>query len=193
MQKISISLCVALAIISAVAGIGVGYWFTPQYALSMYDKNIMDLGQADKWVDLRYIDAMISHHRIAVGLAEQAGISKKPEIKTLSAEILKNELLAIAELYQWKKEWYGDIKPVQEPLTPHLGSYNKTFDLRLLNALIAHYENGIMMAREIRLKSSRSEVLDNADKVELQLQRNVQMLKKWRVEWYNIPDTNSHL
>ncbi len=193
MRKISISLCVALAIISAVAGIGVGYWFTPQYNLSMYDKNTMDLGQPDKWVDLRYIEGMISHHRMTVGLAEQAGISKKTEITTLSAEILKNEPLAIAELYEWKKEWYGDIKPVQESHTPHLGSYNKTFDLRFLNALIAHYENGIMMAREIRLKSSRSEVLDNADKVEFLLKENLLMLKKWRVEWYNIPDMNSHL
>ncbi|MCX6178734.1 MAG: DUF305 domain-containing protein [Chlorobiales bacterium] len=193
MQKISISLAVALAIISAIVGIGVGYWFTPQYTMSMYDKNTMDLGQPDKWVDLRYLEGMISHDQEAIRLAEQAGISEKQEIKKLIAEILKTEPLAIAELYQWKKEWYDDIKPVQAPQPPHLGRYNKTFDLRFLNALIAHHENGIKMVREIRLKSNRSEVLDNADKVELGLQKDLDKLMMWRKEWYNIPDTNTHL
>ncbi|NMW22256.1 MAG: DUF305 domain-containing protein [Chlorobiaceae bacterium] len=192
MQKISISLAVALAIISAVAGIGVGYWYTPQYSLSMYDKKMMDLGQADKWVDLRYLDAMISHHREALRLAEQAGISQKPEIKRLSADILKTEPLAIAELYRWKKEWYSDIKPVQEPESVHLGSYNRTFDLRFLNALVAHHENGIQLTREIRLKSSRNDVLDNAERVEHALHESLRMLREWRKEWYNIPESNLH-
>jgi len=192
MQKISISLAVALAIISAVAGIGVGYWYTPQYSLSMYDKKMMDLGQADKWVDLRYLDAMISHHREALRFAEQAGISQKPEIKRLSADILKTEPLAIAELYRWKKEWYSDIKPVQEPESVHLGSYNRTFDLRFLNALVAHHENGIQLTREIRLKSSRNDVLDNAERVEHALHESLRMLREWRKEWYNIPESNLH-
>jgi len=192
MQKISISLAVALAIISAVAGIGVGYWYTPQYSLSMYDKKMMDLGQADKWVDLRYLDAMISHHREALRLAEQAGISQKPEIKRLSADILKTEPLAIAELYRWKKGWYSDIKPVQEPESVHLGSYNRTFDLRFLNALVAHHENGIQLTREIRLKSSRNDVLDNAERVEHALHESLRMLREWRKEWYNIPESNLH-
>ena len=193
MQKISISLAVALVIIAAVAGIGVGYWYTPQYSMSMYDRNMIDLGQPDKWVDLRYLDAMISHHREAVRLAEQAGISEKPEIKRLCVEILKTEPLAIAALYQWKKEWYGDIKPVQEPEVVHLGSYNRNFDLRFLNALIAHHENGIRMTREIRMKSSRSEVLDNADMVEQELHEGLGMLREWRKKWYAIGDGNTHL
>jgi uncharacterized protein (DUF305 family) len=193
MQKISISLAVALAIVSAVAGIGVGYWYTPQYSMSMYDKNMTGLGEPDKWVDLRYLDGMIAHHREAVRLAEQAGISERDEIKKLSAEIGKKEAIAIEELYHWKKEWYGDRKPVQEPLTAHLGSYNKTFDLRFLNALIAHHENGIRMTREIRLKSSRNEVLDNAYNVERELLEELGKLGEWRKEWYGISVMSAHL
>jgi len=193
MQKISISLAVALAIVSAIVGIGVGYWYTPQYSMSMYDKNMTGLGEPDKWVDLRYLDGMIAHHREAVRLAEQAGISERAEIKRLSAEIRKNEATAIAKLYHWKKEWYGDSKPVQEPQTAHLGSYNKTFDLRFLNALITHDENGIRMTREIRLKSSRNEVLDNAYNVERELLEELGKLGEWRKEWYGISVMSAHL
>ncbi|NTW11583.1 MAG: DUF305 domain-containing protein [Chlorobiaceae bacterium] len=190
MRKISLPLATALMIVSCVIGIGAGYWLTPQYRLSMYDKNAMDLGAPDKWLDLRYLDAMIEHHRGAMLLASQASKSRRKEISTLAADILKNEPEAIGELYRWKKKWYEDYRIVQDPNSPHLGKYDRTFDLRFLNALIAHHENGIRMTREIRLKSSRSEILDNADTVELFLRNGVGMLKDWRKAWYNVIDTN---
>ncbi|MEI6847390.1 MAG: DUF305 domain-containing protein [Chlorobiaceae bacterium] len=190
MQKMSISLAVSLAIVMAVVGIGIGYWLTPQYTLSMYDKNTMNLGQPDKWVDLRYLNGMIAHHREAMILAKRAAISQRQEIRKLSGDILNNESAAVAELYRWKKEWYGDQKKVRDPDVVHLGSYNKTLDLRFLNALVAHHENGIRVTREIRLKSSRNEILDNADSVELFLQENLSILRQWRKEWYNVIDTS---
>jgi uncharacterized protein (DUF305 family) len=150
----------------------------------------MDLGQPDKWVDLRYLDAMIAHHRGAMLIAEQARISKRAEITGLTAEILRDEVGNISELYAWKKQWYGDSRKVPDPQIPHFGKYDRTFDLRFLNALIAHHENGIRMTREIRLKSSRTEVLDNADDVEQFLQGGLGMLRSWRTQWYNVSDPN---
>jgi uncharacterized protein (DUF305 family) len=188
MQKIGLSLAISLMIVSAVAGMGVGYWLTPQYRLSMYDQSAMDLGQPDKWVDLRYIDAMIAHHRGAMLLAEEARKSHRKEIQDLAESILKEEPKNIDELYRWKKEWYGDSRRVRDPLVPKLGEWDASFDLRFLNALIAHHRDGILMTREIRLKSSRSEVLDNADAVERFLENGLAMLRRWRAEWYGISD-----
>lgn len=186
MNKISTYLAVSLIVISFVIGIGAGYSFTPQYSLSMYDKNSMDLGLADKWVDLRYIDAMIEHHSGAILLAKQAEKSQRPEVQNLAKEIQKNEPVAIAELYTWKKNWYGDTKKVSESVVPNLGSYNDTFDLRFLNAVITHHENGIVMTKDISVKSSRNEILDNANAVEKFLTESGAMLKEWRKSWYNI-------
>lgn len=186
MQKISIYLSISFVIISFILGIGLGYSFTPQYSLSMYDKNIMDLGRADKWVDLRYINAMIAHHRGAMLIAKQAEKSTRPEVQNLAGEIQKNEPKAIEELYKQKKDWYGDAKKVKDPIVPNLGTYNDTFDLRFLNALISHHENGLLMTKEVRLKSSRNEVLDNANAVEKFLTDSGAILKEWRKNWYNI-------
>ena len=188
MKQISLSLAVALMIVSAVAGIGIGYWLTPQYSLSMYDKNTMDLGQPDKWVDLRYMDAMIAHHRGAMLLAEEARKSERPEVRDLAAAILKDEPKNIDELYAWKKAWYNDTRKVRDPQVPKLGTVDKTFDLRFLNALIAHHRNGVLMTREIRLKSSRSEILDNADAVEQFLTKGIEMLRAWRTQWYGVTE-----
>jgi len=186
MTKISTYLSVSLIVISFIIGVGAGYSFTPQYTLSMYEKNSMDLGRADKWVDLRYINAMIAHHRGAILIAIQAEKSGRPEVQNLAKDIQKNEPVAIAELYAWKKNWYGDTKKVADPTVPNLGSYNDTFDLRFLNAIIAHHQNGLIMTSEIKTKSSRNEILDNANAVEKFLTESGEMLKGWRTTWYNI-------
>lgn len=186
MSKISIYLSSSLIIIATILGIGIGYYLTPQYSLSMYDKSVMNLGQPDKWLDLRYIDAMIAHHRGAMLLADKAKASNRSEIQNLTKEILENEPKLIAELYQWKKDWYGDSKKVTDPVVANLGSYDKNFDLRFLNALITHHHNGIIMTKEVRLKSNNSAILDNADAVEQFLESSGAMLNEWRKSWYSI-------
>lgn len=173
-------------IVSGVLGVVVGYALTSEYSLSMYDKNTMDLGQSDKWLDLRYINAMIAHHRGAILVAEQAEKSQRPEIQSLAREIIKNEPILIEELYKWKKSWYGDSKKVKDPVVANLGNYDETFDLRFLNTVIAHHLSGIVMTKDVRTKSNRSEILNNADAVEKFLTESGEMLKGWRKSWYNI-------
>lgn len=186
-MKVSIYLTLGLVVIGTLLGVSFGYYLTPEYKVSMYDKNTMSLGQADRTFDLRYINAMIAHHRGAMLLAEQlAKNTERPEMKTLAQNILQDEPKAIAGLYEWKKEWYGDTKKVRDPIVANLGSYDDKFDLRFLNAIIAHHEAGIVMTKETRLKSSRTEILNNADAVEAFLSGGLQTLKGLRSTWYNI-------
>lgn len=187
MTKMPLPLAVSLMIACAVIGLAAGFFLTPEYRLAMYDKNPMTLGPADRWVDQRYLNAMIAHHRGAMLLAEQAQVnSSRPEIKELSATILKEEPVAIAELYDQKKEWYNDRRPVKDPAAIHLGPADDTFDLRFLNAFIAHHEAGLLMTKEIKTKSTRAEILDNADAVEAFLTRTLQAFQDWRSDWYKL-------
>jgi uncharacterized protein (DUF305 family) len=186
MTKISIYLAASFMIVTAVIGVAVGYYLTPQYSLAMYDKSSMDLGRPDKWLDLRYINGMIAHHEAAMLVAKQAEKSERAEVKDLAKSILENEPVAIAELYTWKKDWYGDTRKVVAPVVPNLGEYDDKFDLRFLNTVIAHHENGILMTRDAKLKSSRNEILNNATGVEDFLKGGIKMLSEWRKAWYNI-------
>ncbi len=186
-MKISIYLALGLVVTGTVLGIAFGYYITPEYRLSMYEKNNMSLGQADRTFDLRYINAMIAHHRGAMLLAEQLSKNtSRPEMKTLAQNILADEPKAIAELYAWKKEWYSDTKTVRDPIVANLGPADEKFDLRFLNAIIAHHEAGIVMTKETREKSSRAEILNNADAVEAFLINGITTLKGIRSSWYNI-------
>jgi uncharacterized protein (DUF305 family) len=185
-MKISRFLTISLVIVAFVIGIGAGYLIAPEYNMAGYEtRQMADLGKADKYVDLRYINAMIAHHEGAMVLAQQVKEkTQRPEIKKLAEDILAGEPLAIAELYQWKKDWYRDIRKVSAKAVPNLGEYDENFDLRFLNALITHHEEGIIMAKEIRLKSTRAQILSNADAVIEFLTGGVTMLKGWRTDWY---------
>ncbi len=187
MSKISTTLAVSLMIVIGVLGFIVGYASTPEYKASMYDKTTMDLGRADRTLDLRYINAMIAHHRGAMLLAEQVSAqTQRREMKELAEMILKDEPGAIDELYQWKSDWYKDTRRVKDPAVPNLGIYDEKFDLRFLNALIAHHEVGLLMTAEVQSKSSRNEILNNADKVDTFLTTTLKVLQGWRTQWYGI-------
>lgn len=181
-------LTLSLVIIALSTGLGLGYLLSPQYEKMQYEEaQMMDLGKADKYVDLRYIDAMIAHHKGAMVLAEQVkNSSQRQEIKDLSAMILSAEPKAIEELYQWKRNWYGDTKQIEAREVPNLGTYDEKLDWRFLNALIAHHEMGVEMTRDIKLKSTRNEILNNAATVEEFLEGGINSLSEMRKNWYGV-------
>ena len=186
-MKLSISLTISLLIVALVVGFSGGYFFTPAYQTTMYESETMGLGPADRYVDLRYINQMAAHHQGAILLANQvAGASKRPEITSLAADIQANEPTLIAKLLQWKKDWYSDTRPIKDPVVAQLGQADDKTDLRFLNALIAHHEAGIAMTKEIRTKSSRAEILNDADGVETFLTTTLVQLKAWRSSWYGV-------
>lgn len=187
MKTISIYLALSLAAISLMTGIIIGYSLTPDYRATMYNKTGMDLGAADYFLDRRYLNAMITHHEGAIKLAEQAMTnSNRREIKDLAEMIIESEPKLIAELYEFKREWYRDRRQAPAPSVPNLGAADDTFDLRFINALIAHHEEGVLMANEAKIKTSRAAVIDNADAVSNFLSASKQMLIEWRKEWYNL-------
>lgn len=187
MKTISATLAGSLIIVSGILGIMFGYYITPEYQQHMYAKDTMDIGEADRWADLRYMNMMIAHHRGAMLLAEQAyRHGQRDEIKQLASDILRTEPVLIEELYNLRRRWYGDARRVKDPETVNLGTADDTFDLRFLNALIAHHEAGVKMAREVRGVSQRREILDNADAVEYSLSSSSAVLRKWRLDWYNV-------
>lgn len=189
MNTVSVSLATSFMVVSFIVGLLGGYYISPTYQQTMYMKEGMGLGPVNRFIDLKYINAMAAHHRGAILLAKQVvGKSERVEVQNLIADILQNEPTLIEELYQWKRSWFNDNRTVVDPVVTNLGAgtVDDTLDLRFLNALIAHHQAGIDMAQEIRTKSSRKEILDNADAVETFLTNSLQTLKAWREQWYEI-------
>lgn len=186
-MKISSALIVSVVIVSFVLGLVGGYFVSPTYQQSMYEKEEMGLGKSDRFLDLRYLNQMATHHQGAILLAEQIkDKTNRPELQELSGAILIGEPKLIDELYGWKRDWYNDNRNAPKPVVANIGTADDKVDLRFLNALIAHHEAGIEMTKEVRAKSTRAEVLNNADAVESFLGGSLTTLKGWRKEWFNV-------
>jgi len=181
------NLAKGLLLVSLCVGIGIGYAFTPEYADAMdrRDSGMIELGRADQSLDLRYIDGMIAHHLSAVYMSRQAiDLSKRKEISDTARAIISADEKSMEMLYAWKKQWYNNSRRITKYPQVHLGRYDDTFDLRFLNAMIGHHDEAIDIAKEVRTKSTRTEILSLADSVITELTQSKLHLFAWRTSWY---------
>jgi len=166
----------------------------------------MDLGPADANYDLRFIDAMRLHHRGAIAMAKEAQQkSQRREIKSLARNIIiaqnreENELLR-----KWRSAWYPQApeepvayggqekstvpmsKELQQNMTMamDLGSANAQFDLRFMDAMIAHHQGAIGMAQDALKKSKRPQIKQLSQEIVKSQQAEIDQMKQWRQAWY---------
>lgn len=86
-------------------------WFPD---LTPIDVTGMDMGpmqvsdEAGKPFDQRFSEAMIPHHEGALAMAEDAlQKAEQPEIKELAQAIINAQETEIAQMRQWRQEWFG--------------------------------------------------------------------------------------
>lgn len=178
-------LAISLILIAFFLGTGFGFFVTPEYAgLGLADP--MAAGRADRFSDLRFLNGVIGHHEQAVELARQAkAASTRPEIRALADEVLAAMPTKIDELYAWKKQWYRDGRRMAAEALA-LGTADASFDLRTLNAMIAHHREAIEMAHGILKISTRNEILTLASEVIRIDTAELAQFEAWRAAWYGV-------
>ena len=63
--------------------------------------------------DRRFIEAMISHHRGAIAMAQAVLIqAKREELRTLAEDIISAQEGEISQMQAWNEEWYPDLPPL---------------------------------------------------------------------------------
>jgi uncharacterized protein (DUF305 family) len=168
----------------------------------MTDHSTMSLGPADQDYDLRFIDAMIPHHEGAVIMAKTVlQRSQRSQLRQLATEIIKAQEKEIAQMRQWRKNWYPKASDTpmawhsqmkhMMPMSPEqisamrmdtdLGNADAEFDLRFLNAMIPHHEAAVSMAKDLRQKSKRPEMQLLAQDILASQQAEIEQMKKWRI------------
>jgi uncharacterized protein (DUF305 family) len=164
----------------------------------------MDLGPADADYDLRFIDAMMPHHEGAVVMAQDmATKTKRPELKKLAQNILKAQPQEIAQMQQWRKDWYP--KAPATPMAWHsemkhmmamepaqmkamkmdmdLGKADDGYDLRFIQAMIPHHEAAVTMAKDLAQKTKRPELQKLAKEIITSQQAEIDQMKQWQTAW----------
>jgi uncharacterized protein (DUF305 family) len=167
----------------------------------------MDVGPADANYDLRFIDSMIPHHQGALVMAEEVlKKSKRPEVIKLSQGIIREQKKEIAQMQQWRKQWYpkASATPVmwhaemnhEMAMTPahkqvmmmsmSLGAADAGFDKRFLDAMIPHHQGAVTMGKDLANKSKRPEMQKLAKIIVSSQQKEIDMMTQWRKQWYKV-------
>lgn len=164
----------------------------------------MDLGPANANLDLRFIDAMIPHHEGAVVMAKDAlQKSKRPEIQKLAKNMLGAQNQEIAQMKQWRSQWYPKASPMpiawhaemghEMPMSAaqkegmmmrqNLGAADAKFDLRFIAAMIPHHQGAVDMAQDVLKKSKRPEIKKLAKDIIASQQIEIKQMQTWKKSW----------
>jgi uncharacterized protein (DUF305 family) len=140
--------------------------------------------------DAQFIDSMMAHHRGAITMAQQAlKESQRPEIKQLAHNIITTQNQEIAQMQQWRAQWYPDLAPTSG-MGMHMGEMelstdqSKPFDARFIEAMMSHHTGAIAMAREAQTKAEHPEIKQLAAEIITAQEAEVQQLEAWQQAWF---------
>lgn len=142
--------------------------------------------------DQAFLTDLIAHHEGAITMAQDARVkSSRPEIITFANDVISMERSNVEQTYIWRRDWYGDINHIsldkvdkKISMVKDLGVKDEKFDLRFLDAMIAHHEGAIKMLGDILVPTSKKEIHDMASSGIVALTKDIQTMKQWKEQWY---------
>jgi uncharacterized protein (DUF305 family) len=142
--------------------------------------------------DAQFIDSMIEHHQGAIDMANQAlKEATKPELKTLAQTIVTAQQGEIEHMQEWRKTWYGDLAPTAG-MGMDMGNMqlsadtSKPFDQRFIEAMIAHHQGAITMAKDAQQKAEHTEIKTLAQSIITAQESEITQMQQWLKEWFNV-------
>ena len=162
--------------------------------------------------DQQFIDMMVPHHLSAVEMAKIAvDRGEHPELKALAANIVAAQESEIAQMREWRKDWFGSAQtpPIDAmPLLPGMqmedhsmgememgGTMDMTtdietlrnaqpFDKAFLEAMIPHHESAITAAQLAQRSATKAEIKELAAAIVGAQQAEIARMRAWLDAWY---------
>jgi uncharacterized protein (DUF305 family) len=163
----------------------------------------------DESIDRAFIDTMVPHHESAMAMAEIAQErAEHDELRQMADEIIAAQSAEIADMKEWREEWFGSAEtpPMSEmPVLPGMSmpaghamegdTMDMTaevddlrdadpFDLFFIDAMIRHHEQATEAARLVLDQTERKAIRTLAEAIIEAQTREIEQLRAWREEWY---------
>jgi len=145
--------------------------------------------------DQAFIDAMVPHHREAIAMAKEAqeGGLQTEELQSVADEIIAAQEREIAEMLDWREEWFGSreigtggaaalgLSDEEAGMEMHESGSIATagdVDQAFAQGMIPHHEGAIAMARLAQDKASHTELRDLADEIVEAQEDEIEVLRE---------------
>ena len=145
--------------------------------------------------DQAFIDAMVPHHREAIAMAKEAqeGGLETEELQTVSTEIIAAQEREIAQMLDWREEWFGSreigaggaaalgLSDDEAGMEMHESGSIATsgdVDQAFAQGMLPHHEGAIAMAKLAQDRASHEEIRTLADEIVEAQEREIEVLRK---------------
>lgn len=145
--------------------------------------------------DQAFIDAMVSHHREAIEMAEAANARglTQPDLETIARDIIASQQREIDQMLGWREQWFGSRKlgPVlpevlgvpENELGMEHGSVEEVsgavdVDATFAEMMVPHHEGAIRMAEAAEKRAQHGEVKELAAAIIDAQEREIEIMQK---------------
>ena len=154
-------------------------------------------GAANAPYELQFLDTMIVHHGGAIDAAQLVATrAQHKELIELAKAIIVDQQSEVAEMKQWRSQWFGDSPEAINMDLPGMRDGMKDMDLSKLDALkendfdlefigqmIPHHEGAVTMAKDILTHDVHQELKGLAENIIRSQSDEIEKMKTWRESW----------
>lgn len=147
--------------------------------------------------DLQFIDTMMVHHQSAVDMAKLAATkAQHTELKDYAQTIVQDQEREVAQMGEWRKQWYADQPKAENMDMPGMMDSMKgmdmghmkmlegaDFDLMFLDMMIPHHQGAVTMSKDALLKAEHTEIKTLAQQIMDAQQKEIEMMNNWKTAW----------
>lgn len=146
--------------------------------------------------DIKFMQEMIVHHQSAIDMAKLVPTqTKRPELLTLSNNIITAQNKEIDEMKQWLTQWYGE-KPLtdtmnvpgmmnmMESMDQLKNMKDAAFDKQFTNMMIEHHQQAVSMANLVPQRTQHTELVQLGQNIVKTQSQEIQKMQGWQKEWF---------
>lgn len=151
--------------------------------------------------DGAFLAGMAPHHEMAIEMAEMAQErAEHPEIRQLADDIIEAQTGEIELIDSIHQRLFGEplaaadhasmgLPAEQMGMNTDMGALEtaKPFDRAFIDAMIAHHQGAIRMARTELAEGDDAETKALADTIIAAQSAEIEQMNEWRTQWYGAP------
>ena len=176
-------MAVALSACTIVPNTGTAVDMGAHPSMTVSDAKLANIANPQ---DVAFMQSMIAHHEQAIAMANQALLQgDRNEVRTFAASVLETQRVEVAQMRAWLRDWYPTTPAAaaMAPMPAIAADASRSFDMRFLDAMIAHHEEGIALAKQADGKVEHQQVETLIKSIIVQQTNEVERMRGWQTAW----------
>ena len=145
--------------------------------------------------DLQFIDSLTRHHQMVIDMATMAAPKFEHQpLKDAAKTTVDDQTKEIAQLRQWRDQWYPGAAPAESMQMPGMSSMSMdmshmqsmtghALDMMFMDMMIPHHEGGVAMGQDALAKAEHPEIKEFAQKMIEKQKKEIEQMQQWKKEW----------